>query len=336
MIYPILVTIALLCVWGTAAYMSVCGMVAVFGGHAVVTVFLASGMELAKLMLILHLHRAWRRMGPGARVFYIAVILALVAVTAIEATGFLIESHTRDTAPISVDRTILAGLTAETQALQRHIDTIDATLAHLPEGYVSRRLAEREAAGYDRMQAELSAKLSAMHKISVEIARAETQASPIVTIARITGADPSRTLIAFVLLLVCIIEPLSVGLAVAVSSAWICRRPKHAEKATAETGREQEIEAAETGRTEKTEAPETEQQPEIIQTAETGRDLPGDFAEIVNRHRLTAEKLAKITGRAKLKTVEQWLDGTVEIPIKALRELRRWQETQPRLSLVTR
>jgi hypothetical protein len=57
---------------------------------------------------------------------------------------------------------------------------------------------------------------------------------------------------------------------------------------------------------------------------------------IVQRHRLTAETVAEITGRAKLKTVQSWIEGTAEIPVKALRDLRRWQHERPRLAVVGR
>jgi hypothetical protein len=336
MIYPIMVTASLLCVWGTAAFMSISGLVSVFGGQPAVAALLAAGMELGKLLAILHLHRNWRSLGTGPRCFYAMVIAALVMVTSIEAAGYLIQSHSQASANVSAARTELAGLTSAEAALRHRIAVIDETLGQLPGGHVSRRISEWAAAGYDGLQGELMANLARQQLLGVELAKSASQAGPVFAFAEMAGVDSGRALLAFVVLLVCIMEPLSIGLAVAASMAWIGRRPKPAEKETAEIGREPETEAAEIGHHEKTEAAEIEQPSENIKTAEIGRDLPSDFMEIVSRHRLTAERVAKITGRAKLKTVEQWLDGTVEIPVKALRDLRRWQETQPRLSLVGR
>jgi hypothetical protein len=51
----------------------------------------------------------------------------------------------------------------------------------------------------------------------------------------------------------------------------------------------------------------------------------------VGRYNLTAEKVARITARKKVITVNDWMNSTTEIPIKALRELRRWSQNRRRL-----
>jgi hypothetical protein len=354
MIYPLLLTAALLCVWGTSAYMSVCGLLAVFGGHAVVTVALACGMELAKLMLIVELHGRWRRLGRTGRLFYILVIMALVAMTAIESIGYLIDSHTRDTATITVERTSLDGLKAEELALRQRIAVIDATVDQLPAGYVTRRIAERETAGYSRLQSELASNLAQQSALAVSVAKAETGASPILTIARLTGAAPSRVLVIFVICLVAIVEPLSIGLAVAASAAWTGRRAKHGAAgqtaAPAIGNRDSEpaeisaIQAAsQTAETAETEV-ETAETAKAAETAAETAKIDGnaatvansEFAAIVQRHGLKTADIATITGRKKFETVVSWLKGDQEIPEKALRELRRWSSEQPAIRLVKR
>jgi DNA-binding transcriptional regulator YiaG len=69
------------------------------------------------------------------------------------------------------------------------------------------------------------------------------------------------------------------------------------------------------------------------ETAEpTKAAFPAKTAETANtglhelriKYDLTAERIAKITGRNKIETVLQWLNNEKEIPEKALRELRKW------------
>ena len=61
------------------------------------------------------------------------------------------------------------------------------------------------------------------------------------------------------------------------------------------------------------------------------------FLAIVERHNLTAEKVAEIVGRRKVKTVSAWLsDQGPEIPVKQLRILRRWSDSQPRIRMVAK
>jgi len=345
MIYPIMVTAALLCVWGTAAYMSVCGLVAVFGGHAVVTALLAAGMELGKLLAILHLHRNWRTIGNGPRCFYALVISALVMVTSIEAAGYLIQSHNQASAGVSAARSEMDGLESYEQALRHRIAVIDDTLAQLPGGHVSRRISERAAAGYDGLQGELMANLTRQQALGVELSRGSAQAGPVFAFAEMAGLDSGRALLSFVVLLVCIMEPLSIGLAVAASMAWMRLRCSSGEHGVSLASDTLAVEAASIAvvTAEETAKGTAETAKTATVTAETAKEsgysaVPENiaFLDIVRRHNLKTADIATITGRKKYETVVSWLKGDQAIPEKALRELRRWSDAQPAIRLVGR
>lgn len=336
----ILLSISLALVWGTAAYMSVCGLMALFGQVAVVA-FLAAGLELGKLACVIHLHRSWARLPVMGRAFYAVVIAVLVGLTAIEAAGYLIQGHQQGTARLTATAAEIDGLAAREALLRGRIATIDETLAGLPVGYVTRRIREREAAGYDRLQTELMAATTRLNDLRTGQVSARAEAGPVAALAHLAGIPPERAMIALVILLVCVMEPLGIGLAVAASAAWLklaetaeiesaaipaslaeSRRPKTAETRPARTGVETaDIETG--GRN----------------AAKTvGEDEPAaqvEFLAIVRRHGLTAKKVAEITGRRKLKTVSAWMaDGGPEIPVKALRLIRRWADGQRRPRLV--
>ncbi len=331
MIYPILVTAALLCVWGTTAYMSVCGLAAIFGGQPAVAVALAIGLELGKLITVIHLHRAWRRLTVAARIFYTLVVTILVAVTAIDAGGYLVRSHQQDTAAVTIDRARLSGLGAEEQALRHRIAVVDGTLAQLPEGYVTRRIAERAAAGYDILQQRLAENLAAQNTLKVDLARAQTQAGPIAALAILCRADQGAALIAFVALLVSIMEPLSIGLAVAASMAWSAPPAMRMEVpvVSIENGRP----LAETA---KLADPDGRPRPTAEEAAHAAHPLTKELARIVARHNLSIKDLADITGRKQLETVDGWMRGNPVIPIKAMREIRRWAGSRPPVRLLKR
>lgn len=332
MLYPILTTTALLSVWGAAAYMSVCGLAAVFGAHPVV-IMAAAGMELGKLMLIIHLHRKWHALRLVGRAFYVVVITALVTLTAVEVAGYLIGKHQQDTANIAVAGAHLDGLVAEEADLRNRIQGIDATLDQLPEGYVTRRLNERNALGYGHLQEQLATNLDTQKRLRVELADARSASGPIVALSEITGADPSKVLLIFVVVLVGIMEPLSVGLAVAASIAWT--RPATVPIAPAAPAAGQAAEAHQA-------ATPGQRPPEAATVAATVATENGhaatptnkEFAAIVERHTLKKEDIARITGRKQTSTVEAWLCGQQEIPVKALRLLRRWAAGRPPIRLV--
>jgi hypothetical protein len=195
------------------------------------------------------------------------------------------------------------------------------------------------------LQQRLQANLVEQQQINVRIATADAGASPVIALASVAGVKESRALLVFVCLLVAIMEPLSIGLAVAASAAWIGRRPKTAEIAPVEAAAAEKIEAAENGQNEKPQVAKTAETRQSLYSsgmAKNGQNRPAETAEIETGHQaeflaivgsynLTAEKVAKITARKKVATVKDWMNSTTEIPIKALRELRRWSLNRPRL-----
>ena len=339
MIYPSLVTTALLAVWGTAAYMSISGLISIFGNQPIVAGCLAAGMELGKLLAVIHLHRNWRTTRWTVRVFYAIIIGALVSITAIEAAGYLIQSHSSGTAAITINRTRLASLSEAEQHLRRQIDTIDGNLEQLPDGYVSRRINERKAAGYDALQRQLTENLARQQTLAVAIATAETTAGPIAALSGMIDTSHRTILLAFVIIIVSIMEPLSIGLAVAASIAWQSRQPGIAIATAGQT--------AMTAETIKAAVQNGQKRPTAGQpataTAKTAKEnghaatpINKDFAKIIARHNLKKQDIADITGRKQLETIDSWLDGNQEIPVKALRALRKWSDGRPAVRLVKR
>jgi hypothetical protein len=254
------------------------------------------GMELGKILTVVHLHRSWRRVGWLARFFFIAVIGALTLITSMEVLGFLTQRHAGSTRDLATIDAQITELDKEADILRSHIAVVDQTLAGLPAGYVSKRFREREAAGYDKMRdrlLEIVRENSAMK--ASEIANAAYSA-PIFAASRIFGLDPGKTISLFVLLLVAVLEPLSIGLAVATSCSW-------------------RAEGSGMGRP----AAETAQK-----TAKAAHSYTIELRAIAERHNLKTKDIAKITGRKHSETVEGWLNEKPLIPIKALRLLRRW------------
>ena len=336
MIYPSLVTIALLAVWGTAAYMSINGLIAIFGSQPIVAGCLAAGMELGKLLAVIHLHRNWRTSRWTTRAFYAIIIGALVSITAIEAAGYLIQSHSSGSAAITINRTKLARLSEAEQHLRRQIDTIDANLEQLPDGYVSRRINERRAAGYDALQRQLAENLARQQTLAVAVATDETTAGPIAALSAMTSTSHRSILLAFVIIIVSIMEPLSIGLAVAASIAWQSYRPGFSFSTAGQTATTAEAITSADQKRPATGQPATATAKTAKENGHAATTINKDFAKIIARHNLKKQDIADITGRKQLETIDSWLDGKQEIPVKALRSLRKWSNSRPAVRLVKR
>ncbi|MDY6789697.1 MAG: hypothetical protein SWH54_00330 [Thermodesulfobacteriota bacterium] len=219
-----LITAALLMVFGTSAYMSVYGLAAVFAGAGMVAVLMGAGMELGKLLTVVHLHRKWKGLNFIMRGFYMAVIAALVMITSVEILGYLSQSHVTGTRELSAARTALVALDREEKILSESIKTIDTTLAGLPDTFVTKRIKEREAAGYGRMQVRLVEISKERSDLEKQCITDRAFSAPVFAAAKTFGIDPTRAASIFILVLVLVLEPLSIGLAVATSSAWGCKK----------------------------------------------------------------------------------------------------------------
>jgi hypothetical protein len=214
------VTTSLLLVFGTSAYMSIYGLTAVFTGMTMVIVCMGLGMELGKILAVVHLHRNWRSVGWCVRFFFITVIGALTFITSMEVLGFLTQRHAGSTKALAAIDSKVSELAREAEILRGHIAVVDQTLAGLPAGYVTKRFREREAAGYDKMRdrlLEIAQETSGLKSSKIENA---AYSAPIFAASRIFGLDPQKTISVFVLILVAVLEPLAIGLAVATSSLW--------------------------------------------------------------------------------------------------------------------
>jgi hypothetical protein len=305
--YRLLITAALALVFGTSAYMSVYGLAAVFAAHLPVVLCMGAGMELGKLLVVIHLHRRWAALGLAARMFYMLVVAILVTITSCEIAGFLAQSHVATASDLESSQAEVAALDEEAELLKRQIAVTDQTLASLPEGYVSRRIAERQRTGYGDAQKRLVEISRQRADLTAAIAERTAQAGPVFAVARLAGLNASTAAAVFILVLVAVLEPLSIGLSVAASAAW--------QSAQSESKAADQQVRAGGGR--------------------TGADTRSAFMQIISEHNLGTKEVAAITGRKKPGTAEAWMNGTARVPPRVLKILRRWAAKQKnRLRLV--
>jgi len=339
-----LVTAAMLLVFGTSAYMSIYGLTAVFTGAFILVVCMGAGMELGKVLTIVHLHRNWKRTRFFSKCFFIMVIGALTLITSAEIMGFLSQQHTDATRDLMATKSELKSLDQEAGQLRFQIAVIDQTLEGLPATFVTKRFREREAAGYTEKQnrvLEISRKQS---ELKTRYITNQAYSGPIFAASRIMNMDEQKTISIFILVLVFVLEPLSIGLTIATSSAWqIGRAAKTGQKAAgisagipAVSGGQK---VAKTGNRlllyEIKKAAKKTANILAGKPAETAKTINHELRVICKRYNLDAKKVAGITGRSKIKTVESWMRNDVAIPIKALRLLRNWVKNQPNIRMVS-
>ena len=289
--YRILVTTSLLLVAGSSIYMSVYGLMSVFVSNASVIVCMGLGMEIGKILTVAHLYRNWQKLGGLTKSLYVLIVSVLVLLTSIEVIGFLSLSHARATQNLRATETALKGLKKEAAILQEQILTTNATLAGLPTSHVTRRIKERKASGYGQKQARLLEIAKQQAELETRFVKDQTSSGPIFAVAKILKINETDAIAMLILILVLVLEPLSIGLTVATSAAWMIQ------KATPN---------------------------ETLQSAPSNKELMA----LHKQHNFSAGQLSGITGRKKPKTCEAWLNGTTPVPKKALQAVRAWVNSQ--------
>ena len=289
--YPILVIISLLLVAGSSIYMSVYGLMAVFASNASVIMCMGLGMEIGKILTVTHLYRNWQKLGGLTKSLYVLIISVLVLLTSIEVIGFLSLSHANATQNLRATEIALKALKKEAAILQKQILTIDSTLAGLPTSYVTRRIKERKASGYRQKQARLSEIAKQQADLETRFIKDQASSGPIFAVAQILRINETDAIAMLILILVLVLEPLSIGLTVATSAAWMTKKLKPKEKPQSDPSNK-------------------------------------ELMALRKQYNFSVGQLVSITGRKKPKTCEAWLDGTTTVPAKALQAVRAWANKQ--------
>lgn len=294
--YPILVTISLIMVFGSSAIMSISGLISFFGNNSMIIIFMGIGIEVGKILSISHLYRSWQTTSFFVKVGYILIIFILTLLTSFEVLGFLSQSHQKSTSTNQIIRLKLETLNNEERILNKQINTIDNTLKGLPETYVTKRINERKRNNYSAKQNRLIDIMKRKTDLKNKLISLDDNSNFLSSIAFIIKVKESTIISLFIPFLVMILEPLSLGLTVAVNAAWLGYNKSPSISLNIKKGENED-------------------------TAEELRKLQKD-------HNLSTAQIAKITNRKKIKTCEEWIQGKIPTPLRAVSDVKTWVEKQ--------
>jgi hypothetical protein len=294
--YPALVTLSLILVFGSSAIMSISGLLSIFSNNTLIIVCMGIGIEGGKILTISHLYRSWEKNNGLVKAGYIFIIFVLTLLTSFEVMGFLSQCHQKTIQANHVIQSKIGALNNEESVLQNQINLIDAILKGLPESHVTRRIQERKKFDYGDKQNRLLEIIKQRSDLETQIISQDDNINPVSSIAKIFKVRESNIVSIFIPLLVLILEPLSIGLTIAANSAWMNYK-KNKESIYNEI-------------------------------SQNDKDHTKDLRKLQEKNHLTISQIAKITGRKKLKTCEGWLKGTIPTPPRALNEIRVWVKKQ--------
>lgn len=296
--YRSLITVSLILVFGSCAVMSVLGLMSVFPDKKIIVFCLGSGMELGKILAISHLYRNWGKSALIEKISFTSIICFLITVTFILGFGFLSQSHQKS---IHQSQKILAEINAlnqEMSLLDNEINTIISAIDGYPDSYVSKKTQALEKSNYQKNMDRKHEIIKSRANLEVALLSQKSDSSPVFAVASIIDIEENQIIRVFIIILVIVLEPLTIGLTIATNAAWL--------------------------NTEKTKTEQTHP----TKTTPSQKDNTEKLQCIAQEHQLSASHIAEITGRKKIKTCKAWLKGDLPTPPRALYEIESWVEKQ--------
>jgi hypothetical protein len=217
--------------------MSVWGLMQVFSEYSIAVGAMGAGMELGKILIIIYIHRNWKSLLKTHKAYFSLVVFVLVLITSLEIFGFLSQSYSKTGQETSLISARQGFLQQERDLLREELETLEKTLSGLPETFVTKRFKFRNESGYNEKRKRLLEINSDLRQLEGADIRARLAAGPIFAVSRLVNIPDTTGVLLFIILLVGVVEPLSVGLTVAVSSQWMPRgkvvgkmSPEHKER----------------------------------------------------------------------------------------------------------
>jgi hypothetical protein len=294
--YIALVTLSLILVFGSSAFMSISGLLSIFTNNTVIIICMGLGMEIGKILTISHLYRSWHKNNTTTKTGYIVIVFVLTFLTSCEVLGFLSQSHQNSIRKNHIIQVQINALHYEESVVKKQIKIIDTTLGGLPKTHVTRRIQEKQKSGYNSKQERLFELIKQKADLEIQLIAGVDNLNPIAAIADVLRIKHSVIISIFIPLLVLILEPLTIGLTIAANSAWM----HHSEG----------------------------KKPIFNNNAKQAEDSTNKLKSLQKQCDLSVLQIAEITGHKKLTTCEGWLKGIIPTPPRALAEVKKWVENE--------
>lgn len=216
----LIITFIALGLSGTAGYMSIAGLMALFSGHAVATGIMAAFLELGKLAMAHLTHKRWDSMKTPARVGMMSIVGVLMLVTSCGVYSFLMQGSLPGIGSIAASSKAIEALRAEEKILSRVINRMDREMEALPINYVTARVRVRDSGEYGKLIGRLVEIRGTFALYEQEAATVAVHAGPIFAISDQLGIDHRLAISFFILALVLVFDPMGVILVIISGTLW--------------------------------------------------------------------------------------------------------------------
>lgn len=256
MLFGLIVLITALGIAAIAAWFSIVGLMAIFGGAATSVAIMAGSLEVGKLVTASWLYRNWKQTSFMLKSYLTIATFMLMVITSMGIFGYLSQAHLQTSAiggevqakveiideKIATER---ANIETARKALQQMDAQVDQMLARTDDDRGANRavrIRRQQAPERAELQADISRAQETISKLNEEKApiasalrKVESEVGPIKYVASlIYGDNPDANLLEravrwMIILLVVVFDPLAVALLIAANQT-LSRHGIHLEK----------------------------------------------------------------------------------------------------------
>ena len=210
---------------GNAAFFSVFGLSKLFAGATVAVIFMASSLELAKLVTAAYLYRYWGIINTFMKSYLLVGVITLILITSAGIFGFLSNAYQGATIEFEKQSTTLLYKEDRLEQLEDDKvylkDELVQSLSSLPDNYITAKRKLRE--DYNPKVLELNDAILKVKQevgdLKVGLIETGVDVGPAIYLARAFNTDIDTVVKFFIFILIFVFDPLAVSLVVAYQVA---------------------------------------------------------------------------------------------------------------------
>jgi len=223
--FPLLVGASAFFVAFNAAFFSIFGLSKLFSGAFWSVVFMASSLEIGKLVSASFLYQYWHKISKLMKAYMIIAVFTLILITSVGIFGFLSNAYQGATLNFQKESTTLL---AYEERLDQMVDDkkflkeeLEAQVEDLPENYRTARRKLREE--YNPMIQDISKKIIDMKtqiaEVEIGLVQTGVDVGPAIYIAKVFNTDVDSVVKYLIFIFIFVFDPLAVVLTIGFNIA---------------------------------------------------------------------------------------------------------------------
>ena len=210
---------------GCAAFYSVFGLSKLFAGSAIAVIFMASSLELGKLVAASFLYRFWDDINLAIKTYLIIGVITLVLITSAGIFGFLSNAYQGATVQFEKQSNELLALEDRLEQLEDDRtflkDEFEQSVDDLPENYITakRKLREQFNPQIQKLNEQILNVKSRKSDLEISLIETGVDVGPAIYLARVFDTDIDSVVKFFIFILIFVFDPMAVCLIIAYNKS---------------------------------------------------------------------------------------------------------------------